>query len=372
MPLRGLSQTSWNCFVLAAEEVAAGRTPYSVAGYYYSPLVALILAAVVHTGWAVEAWTALRIACGVVACLVAVVAFTPRGAWLRRGLLTWLAVVTLLYSWPASFDLWAGQPNLLAVLALAGTALAHRRRAQATSGLLLGLAAVVKTWPALFLAWLFRRGARGGLRPWLGVGVAALLAVLPALWLGGWRGALDMVTGPLHGANQPALAANSVWGFGRMLFSTNSVGVPLIVSPVLQQVTTSVLVLLVMGLGFLTLRRPGNDLIALYNIVFVTVLLLPVSHYYYLMYPLPALWWWVSTVVANPRSRTAWVVTAVLVAWWVVAFRIAPAGDGFATTTWQSLTRIVVATLAAAVASVVGAARLPNEAAFQETRPARR
>lgn len=355
-----------NCFVLAAEEVAAGRTPYSVAGYYYSPLVALTLAAVVHTGWSVEAWTALRVVCGVVACLVSVVAFTPRGAWLRRGLLTCLAVVTLLYSWPATFDLWAGQPNLLAVLAMAGTVLAHRFRAEATSGLLLGLAAVVKTWPALFLAWFFRRGARGGLRPWLGVATAALLAVLPAWWLGGWQGVSDMVIGPLHGADQPALAANSVWGVGRMMFSPSSVGAPLLISPLLQWLTTSALVLLVVGMGTLTLWRPGDDLISLYNVAFVTILLLPVSHFYYLVYPLPALWWWASRCTQDPRSRTAWIVTAVLVAWWLVAFRIAPVGDGFATTTWQSLTRIFVATLAAAFASVVGAARLASKGQPQE------
>ena len=355
-----------NCFVFAAQEVAAGRSPFSVAGYYYSPLVALILAPVAHTEWAVEAWTALRIVCGVLACLVAVVAFTPRGAWLRRGLLTWLALITLLYSWPATLELWAGQPDLLAILALAGTALAHERRARATTGFLLGLAAAIKSWPAIFLIWLFRRDSRTGLRHWLGVLAAALVAILPALWLGGWQGVVDMVSGPLRGASQPALAANSVWGIGRMLFSPGSVGTPLVISPVLHWLTTGLFALILLGLGFLSLRRPGDDLIALYNIVFVTILLLPVSHYFYLLYPLPVLWWWACRVVQYPRSSTGWIVTGLLVVWWVVVFRIAPAGDGFATTTWQSLTRIFLASLAAVAASVVGAASLGGEVAPQD------
>ena len=48
-----------NCFIFAAREVAAGRTPYSVNGYYYSPLVALMLAPVAWSDWAAEAWTCL-------------------------------------------------------------------------------------------------------------------------------------------------------------------------------------------------------------------------------------------------------------------------------------------------------------------------
>ena len=305
--------------------------------------------------WAAEAWTAARIAAGALCCVVAVVAFTPSRAWLRRGLLTSFAVVSLFYSWPATLELWAGQPNLFAMLPLAAAALAHRRGSNGLTGLLLGLPAAIKTWPALFLVWLFRRGSGAGVRSWLGVAIAASTAVIPAIALGGWQGLLDMVAVPLRGADQPDLAANSVWGIARLLFQASSVGEPLLVSPLLQSVTSAALALLVLGLGALILTRPGNASIALYNLAFVIILLLPLSHYFYLLYPLPALWWWVAQIVLHPRWRTGWYVATVLLLWWVVVFRIAPAGDGFATTTWQSLTRIFVATLVAAIVSAVGA-----------------
>jgi len=46
----------------------------------------------------------------------------------------------------------------------------------------------------------------------------------------------------------------------------------------------------------------------------------------------------------------------VLALWWIVVFRIGPAGDGSMTTTWPSLLRIFAASLAAVTVSVVCAA----------------
>jgi hypothetical protein len=52
------------------------------------------------------------------------------------------------------------------------------------------------------------------------------------------------------------------------------------------------------------------------------------------------------------------IAVSVLALWWIVVFRIAPAGDGFVTTTWPSLLRIFAASLVAATVSVVCAAIL--------------
>ena len=174
-----------------------------------------------------------------------------------------------------------------------------------------------------------------------------------------------MIRAPFTGAEQPFLAANSVWGLPRVMFSDTPVAEPLIESPAMRIVTTVVLVVWVAALGVVTLVRPGPPVISLFNVTFLVILVLPVSHYFYVIYALPALWWWAARVLERPRSAIAWIVLSVLALWWIVVFRIAPAGDGFMITTWPSLLRIFGACLVAATVSVAGAAivhrRVPNE-----------
>jgi alpha-1,2-mannosyltransferase len=345
-------------FIPAAQAISAGRSPYSVEGYFYSPLVALLLAPAANDPHATVYWTALRIAAGITACVVTAIACAPRGAWLRAGVVACLALVTLLWSWPVTFDLWAGQVELLVLLALGTSALAETRRLRFLTGFALGIAAVVKTWPALFALWLVRSGARHRGREWLGILAAAALAVALTLATAGLPGLSDLIVKPLSGGDQPLLAANSVWGMPRLLFSETPMGEPLADSPILMLVLTALLATWVLALAVIAILRPGPPVVALYNIAFLVILLLPVSHYFYVLYALPALWWWGAHVLDRPRPAGAWVVFAVLVAWWLVVFRIPPAGDGFMTTTWPSLVRIFGACLVAVTVSVIGAAMM--------------
>ena len=101
---------------------------------------------------------------------------------------------------------------------------------------------------------------------------------------------------------------------------------------------------------------------ALFNVAFAVILLLPVSHYFYLLYAVPTLWWWASRVLERPRSAIAWTACVVLAVWWVVVFRQSPAGDGFMSTTWPSLLRIFGLSIAALTVSVLGAATLDDGA----------
>ena len=83
------------------------------------------------------------------------------------------AVVALLWTWsPIPDNMWMGQANLWALFpALAGLALAERGRLK-SGGVLVGLAAMLKMSPALFLLyWLIRRR-------WMAVGAAAVTAVV--------------------------------------------------------------------------------------------------------------------------------------------------------------------------------------------------
>lgn len=350
-------------FLPAARAVVAGGSPYQVEGYFYSPLVALILVPVAHSSIATEYWTVLRVIAGVGACVLAGMACAPRGNWTRAGIVTAGSLVTLLWSWPTTLDVWAGQVQLLVLLTLCAAALAEIRGHRFLAGLALGAGAMIKTWPGLFTLWLVRKGAMRRGRQWLGVATAAAIAIGLTLLTAGIPGLRDLVVGSLSGGDQPLLAANSVWGLPRILFSATPVATPLIESSPLQGLLTVVLLLWVVTLGVIALVRPGPSFVALFNIAFVVILLLPVSHYFYVLYALPVLWWWGAHLMSSPRSWMAWVAVGTLLVWWVVVFRVPPAGDGFMTTTWPSLLRIFGTSAAAATVSVVAAASLHRSSA---------
>ena len=94
-------------------------------------------------------------------------------------------MVTLLWSWPATLDLWAGQVELFVLLAMSVAALLETRGHQFATGFALGMCAVIKAWPALFTIWLLRRGAGERGLSWMGVLAAALAAFALALATGG-------------------------------------------------------------------------------------------------------------------------------------------------------------------------------------------
>lgn len=341
-------------FMPAARAVAAGGSPYQVTGYFYSPLLAMLLVPMIQTPWAIELWTVVRIFAGLTAVPLAVWAIAPRLRSWQRGILCAVAVVTLFYSWPMTFELWLGLPDLLVVLSLAATAFFETRGRRVLTGLSLGMTAAVKTWPAAFGLWLLRAGARSRSREWLGVALVAVFCVASALALGGSRAVADMVSAPFRASDQP-LAAFSVWGAPKLLFSHTPVAEPWLDSPGLRVASTAVLVVWVLALGLLGMRRTVDPVLSLYHLVFVTVLLLPVSHYVYLLFPLPVLWWWVARVIAHPSSRRAWIVSATMVGWWLLAFRVAPSGDGVSSVTWPSFLLIFASNLIAATVSIVAA-----------------
>ena len=68
----------------------------------------------------------------------------------------------------------------------------------------------------------------------------------------------------------------------------------------------------------------GPSFIALFNIAFAVVLMLPVSHYFYVIYAVPTLWWWGARLLERPRSAIGWTAFAVLLVWWIVVFRLRP------------------------------------------------
>lgn len=353
-------------FLGAARAIRAGTSPYDVVGYVYSPFVALILVPLADVPWARTAWTVALLVAALLACFaVATAAVRPdppdRGTpgarlSLHRPAVFAFAAATLMLSWTFSLELWMGQVDVLVLLAVALAMLATARQRRGASGLALGVAALVKTWPAGLGLWLLRRPLRPRRREWVGVLVAAALALALALAVGGPQGVVDMVAAPIRMSSQP-LVAYSVWGAGTVLFTESGLAEPLVLSSVLRIAVPLVLAAWVTALVLVILRRPGSGVIALPNLAFALVLLLPVSHYVYLLLPLPALWWWAARVLENPRHWRPWVVAAVLLAWWYLAMRRIPPGDTYLTTDVTSFLLIFGSTLLAASVSVWGASR---------------
>lgn len=347
-------------FLAAARAVLEGRSPYVVDGYYYTPLVAEVLAPFAHWSGAQTAWTLAMLAAAGGTAFFGVLACTPNWRWRHRAWLFVIAIVTLLWSWPVTLEFFLGQVNLFVGFALALSAFLATRGRYLGVGIGLGLAAAIKTWPALFLLWVLRRGGRGRMLTVLGAALWGALMVVLALTSGGPQDVATMVSNPFRGTNQPGVVAYSAWGLGKALFGGLGWVMPVAISPVAQGAVTAVVAAIAVGLLILALRRPGTDVIALYNVVFVVLLMIPISHIYYLLLPLPALWWWIAESARSAKRALNWIVVAVLTGWWVICFRLV--GFGWdKRTALAAVVAIVMSTVIAAAASIIGAAMISRQ-----------
>ncbi|WP_228488828.1 glycosyltransferase 87 family protein [Raineyella fluvialis] len=332
---------------------ARGGSPYEISGYYYTPLVAVVIAPLANVHHAAQIWLAMGLAAAVGAALIGAWACRPSGT-LPFGLLVTTSLVTLLYSWPAVLEAWRAQVQWLVLLCIVTAALLSRRHAVA-SGTALGMAALIKTWPAVLFTWLLGRSALRKL-PVLAAGaVATVIAVLMSVAVGGAAGIRAMVTSPLAGADQP-LVSYSVWGLGKMAFAESGIAPPITVSPGLQWTTWVILGGGLACLAAVTLLSRVDEELRLFNLVFVVILAMPVSHFMYVMLPLPALWWWMARAMEHPRAWVPWIGLGTLGSWWVLVFRLSPAALQSTSTTWPTYLTILGSTLVAASVSIIAGA----------------
>lgn len=351
-------------YLPAARAVAAGDSPYDTEGYVYTPLIAFLLAPFTNTPWIADAWKALLLAVAVIACILGVLASTPRGSTVHRAVVLGVAVVSVLYSWPMAHDLWYGQPNAFVLLAMTAAMLAHTRDRRGLAGFALGVGVLVKTWPGGLLLWLSRAPLRFRAREWQGVGLAALIGLALILTVDGPRALRDLARVTFRYSDQD-LVAYSVWGAADFLFSDQDHSVPIMVSPVLGGAVAWTLALVLLGLLALLLRRPGDPVVALPNLMFLLILLIPVAHGGYMVLAAPVLWWWVAYALRDPRRLTAWLPATVLGIWWVVSMRVARSGvEG--TSAQAQYILILAVTLAAVTTSIVCASRLGPRAEFAQ------
>jgi hypothetical protein len=345
-------------YLHAAHLMATGHSPYqSNRAFVYPPTLALLLAPFIHQApmRVFRAWTLLEVAALIVGVGAFVAIQAPRlRPWLRPILFI-ICVVTVFHFWPLTVGLFLGQADAFVFAALMLSAWATTRGWPATRGVTIGLAGLLKTWPAAVILSLGQRGTERRLRAVSAFVVTMLLAPILALAFGGGSGLLDFVKSVVSARSQH-LVSDSVWGAPSLLFSKSGLARPVLVSAPLQVVGSAVLLIWVVGLLVLALRTPGDKVMCMWNVTFCIVLLLPVSHLAYTLYCLPVLWVWVSYVLED--QGLTWqqcIVPVILVLWWIVQTKAWPDSGSSAAISSIHYCVVFTANLLACTASVIGA-----------------
>jgi hypothetical protein len=343
-------------FFEAGRAVAAGHNPYSVRGYVYPPTLAVLLAPFSHLRElsVFRAWLSLSIIC---VGLTAAIVVWLEARWLRRWqcpILFGFCAVTAFHFWPLVIELPDGQSDVFTLAFLAVAYLALTREKAMASGIMIGMAGILKGWPALMAVVFLRRGQPRRSLSLVAFAVVLLTAPVVAAFVGGVSGPTSMVSAIVGARSQPRLASYSVWGIPRLTFSDTPIGRPVVVSPILAIISTVVLLGWVVALLVVTLRQdhpePG---IPFWNVAFCVILLLPVSHLSYTIYVLPVLWLWSVRAVRSSRINSAEsLVFATLFLWWIVVSQSRLGQD----TSQLSATVVFFVNLAACSTSVIGLA----------------
>lgn len=320
-------------FLHAARNVAAGHSPYSgVKQYVYPPTIAVLLSpfshATAHGIWKV--WIAIIVG----APLVAAAAFVASQA---RDLAAWLwpllfgiCSFTILYVhyWPVGRDLYLGQTDTVTLPLLVLAGLAATRGAAGLRGMWLGLAALLKGWPAALGISLFQPGLARRWRSIATLVATTALAPLLALAFGWHAGLVAFLKNAFDARQQRGLVNDSVWSAPQLMFANTGLAHPEVVSGTLRVAVSAGLAVLVVGLLLLALRTSGEPFLCMFNVTFCVLLLLPVAHRQYSVLALPLLWYWVARQLRvgrfGGRRAGELLVLGVLAFWWLVQCRAWP------------------------------------------------
>lgn len=347
--------TDLRVFTGAAALLREGASIYGEQAYVYSPLISWLLLPFPSFEAAAVPWTVLSLAaCWIAVAAVVATLWTTLRAW-QRPIVAGVGLVTILWNYALVLHLWLGQTDTLVLALLALGVLLGSRGHAAASGIAVGLTGIIKTWPVGFLLWFARRGAA---RRWVSLGAAAACwaaALLLTLAFMGPRTFADWIARTLELSEQ-RLVAYSALGLGRHLFTENDIMDALVVFPILGTVVGLVLAAGVAVLAFVTLRHPGSDSFSMWNLAGAIILLLPVSHIDYRLLMLPLLWVWLAHALSE-RSRSAWAMTAVMLVFWWVTFRIQPVDSVDARGSSGHYLAVMAIAFAAPACSVLVAAR---------------
>ena len=359
----GAVGNDFKIFLHSARLVAAGHSPYDARGLFvYPPMLAVLLAPFSHAAtvdlW--YAWTILEL----VALVVGVAAFV---AAVAPGLPSWIppllfafCAFTATHFWPLTVGMYLGQADAFVFAALMVSMLAASRRMPASRGGFVGVAGLLKAWPAAVGLAIFQRGAERWRRAAIAFVITIAFAPILTLVLGGWSGFTSFVDAVLGAGTGQHLVNHSVWGAPQLLFSDSGLARPVVVSLPLQVLVTGVLLVWVVALLVVALRTAGDAVMCTANVTFCIVLLLPTSHLAYALYCIPVLWIWTA------RSLRGWglerrfmprdvVITGGLLLWWLVLTETWPDVGSSADISSLRYCVVFAANLVACTVSVIGA-----------------
>ena len=316
-------------FLHAARQIASGHSPYDLAlihegyGYVYSPLVAVLLLPFrnfpTESVW--HLWTALSVVALVVFGALVTMAEAHRMTDWRRPVLFGFTMIATFHFGPVVSDLSNGQTDALVLVAFALAVLSSERGWRTASGALIGVGAVIKTWPAVAVLNLLRRGYVDRRKAAIGFAAALCVAPILALAIGGWSTLRDFLKITFDALAQRQVSF-SVWGVPKLLFTSSGLSRPIVVSGLLRDVATLVLLVWVIALIVMTLRWADSSVLGFWNVVACVTFLLPISHFDYSMYLLPLLWIWAARVLAVPRLFSREMAIGVFLGlWWLLMFR---------------------------------------------------
>ncbi len=316
-------------FYTAAREISSGHSPYNIHlvhkgyGYVYSPFLAVLLIPVRNLSMKLlwRTWISLSVA-ALVACsgLFAWYGLPSLRRWYRPVFLAF-ATLTALDFGPTKWELYNGQTDAFVLLLLVASSLAAERGRPVRSGVLMGLGAVIKTWPVGAGLTLLRDGQPRRRSTLIAFVATSLLAPVLALATGGVSGLVKFFKVTVAGSSQPD-PSYSVWGTPKVLFTNSRLARPIAISPSLRDLSTLLLVAVVLSLLALTLRRSSSSLTSYWNVVGCVILLLPVSHLAYTMYFLPLLWIWALRALSSPTFEgSTFAMTVVMLIWWTFMYR---------------------------------------------------
>jgi Glycosyltransferase family 87 len=357
-------------FLNAARIITRGQTLYNPAkilggtGYVYSPVIAFIL--VPFAGAAIlKLWlmyTAVEIISFVIFASVATLAAARYLRSWQQPVFFGFTIFTVILFVPTESELYNGQTDAFALVLLAVASLMSQYDRNAASGVLIGLSGLIKTWPALTVVAIFRRGHRGRIRTLIGCATALLVGPLLSFIIGGPSGVVNFIKVTLDARSQP-LISYSVWGVPNILFSRSGLARPVFVSAPLRDLAVLSLAMLVIALLLLGLRWSKNPSLSFWNVAGCAILLLPVSHGYYTLYLLPIFWIWAARWITEPRlGGLVSAVTCLLTLWWLVLFH-EHWDSGNAGVSAFHYSVLFFANLAAVTASIIGDHLLGNSAA---------
>ncbi len=340
----------------AAARVARGVSPYGVAKFVYTPVVAIAIRPLTGTDihHAFRIWTVANLV--FVAITIALfLAATPRsGARWHGPVMLVVCAGSAAYFWPLKVAILLGQTDPLVTLVLMAAMLAGTRDYAASRGVLLSIAGLIKVWPWALVVVVAQTGLRDRRRLLAGFILTALVAPLTALVWG--RHGLWGLWHNAFAARSQHQVSRSLWGTSNLLFTRTGFAQPLAVSGALHALFAVVMVAWVLALVVVALRTPGDAGLCMWTLLGCIVLLLPVCHTAYSLYLLPLVWIWVARALRGGTGRgITLAVAAVLVVWWLVMTHTWP--DNGSSTATSSVTYSVdfFAALLALTASAGGA-----------------